>query len=81
MLGENPDIMTRLREEIITHVGLERPPTYDDLRSMKFLRAFVNGTHFSSCDYYKIIDNHSQKHYDFSHLCKLAIVSPTTHWY
>jgi len=43
MLGENPDITKRLREEIIAQVGLERPPTYEDLRSMRYLRAFVNG--------------------------------------
>jgi len=44
MLAENPDIVKRLRGEIIASVGLERSPTYDDLRSLKYLRAFVNGT-------------------------------------
>lgn len=42
MLAENPDIVRRLREEVLGHVGSERPPTYDDLRAMKYLRAFVN---------------------------------------
>jgi len=43
MLAEHPEIARRLREEIVTQVGLERQPTYPDLRSMKYLRAFVNG--------------------------------------
>jgi len=48
MLGENPEIVKRLRNEIIATIGLERPPTYEDLRSLKYLRAFVNGMHCSS---------------------------------
>lgn len=38
-----PDIMKRLRREILETVGSERQPTPDDLRDMKYLRAFVNG--------------------------------------
>jgi len=47
MLAENPEIVKRLRCEIINSVGLERAPTYEDLRSMKYLRAFVNGMSWS----------------------------------
>jgi len=43
MLAENPEMVKRLREEIISQIGLERAPTYADLRSMKYLRAFING--------------------------------------
>lgn len=42
MLAENPQIVQRLRDEITERVGSKRAPTYDDLRSMKYLRAFVN---------------------------------------
>ena len=38
-----PDITKRLREEILEKVGTARSPTYDDIRDMKFLRAFING--------------------------------------
>lgn len=44
MLAENPAILERLREEILLSVGNSKPPTYDDLRSMRFLRAFINGS-------------------------------------
>ena len=38
-----PDITKRLREEVLEKVGTARSPTYDDIRDMKFLRAFING--------------------------------------
>jgi hypothetical protein len=38
-----PDIRVRLREEVLNDVGLNREPTFDDIRNMKYLRAFVNG--------------------------------------
>ncbi|KAJ7755198.1 cytochrome P450 [Mycena metata] len=44
MLAEHPDIAARLRKEIIDTVGSSRMPTYDDLRGMKYLRAFINET-------------------------------------
>ena len=43
MLAEHPEIHKRLREEVLTRVGTRRP-TYDDIRDMKYLRAFINGT-------------------------------------
>jgi hypothetical protein len=43
MLTQRPDIVTRLREELLEKVGPTRRPTYDDIRDMKYLRAFVNG--------------------------------------
>lgn len=42
MLAEHPDVMQRLRAEVLTKVGTRRP-TYDDIREMKYLRAFING--------------------------------------
>ncbi|KAJ7031138.1 cytochrome P450 [Mycena alexandri] len=44
MLAEHPDIAERLRKEILDTVGSSKMPTYDDLRGMKYLRAFINET-------------------------------------
>jgi Cytochrome P450 len=37
-LGRHPKVFQRLRAEIIDTVGLERPPTYNDLKDMKYLQ-------------------------------------------
>lgn len=42
MMCEHPDMVTRLRSEILGKVG-NRRPTYEDIRDMKYLRAFLNG--------------------------------------
>lgn len=39
-LARNPEIVKKLREEIIEHVGLDRPPTYADLKGMKYLQVY-----------------------------------------
>ncbi|KAJ7736572.1 cytochrome P450 [Mycena maculata] len=41
-LSMYPDVCTRLREEILTHVGPTRRPTYNDIKDMKYLRAVIN---------------------------------------
>ena len=43
-LSEHPDVLKRLREEILSVVGPTRRPTYDDIRNMKYLRAVINET-------------------------------------
>ncbi|KAF9236404.1 cytochrome P450 [Melanogaster broomeanus] len=43
MLSQHSDVLARLREEILTKVGGRRP-THDDLRDMKYMRAFINET-------------------------------------
>ncbi|KIY63685.1 cytochrome P450 monooxygenase pc-2 [Cylindrobasidium torrendii FP15055 ss-10] len=43
-LSMYPDVMTRLREEVLMVVGSVRMPTFDDIREMKFLRAVLNET-------------------------------------
>jgi cytochrome P450 len=43
MLAENPQVLQRLRAEILEKVGPTRRPTFDDFREMKYLRAFING--------------------------------------
>jgi cytochrome P450 len=42
MLSEHPDIEQRLRQEIYEKVGQTGRPTYDQMREMKFMRAFLN---------------------------------------
>ncbi|KAJ7062885.1 cytochrome P450 [Mycena amicta] len=44
MLAEHPEILEKLRAEILETVGTSRMPTYDDFRNMKYLRAFLNET-------------------------------------
>lgn len=43
-LGRHPDAVKKLRDEIISVVGLERTPTYADLKSMKYLQNVMNET-------------------------------------
>ena len=46
MLSEHPDIEKRLRQEIYDIVGQTGRPTYDHMREMKYMRAFLNGNAF-----------------------------------
>ena len=41
-LSRYPEIFRRLREEILSALGTRRP-TYDDIKNIKYLRAFING--------------------------------------
>lgn len=43
-LARHPDIVSKLREEIIGTVGLERAPTYADLKGMKYLQNVLQET-------------------------------------
>lgn len=38
-LARHPEILKKLRAEIIEHVGVIRAPTYNDLKKMKYLQA------------------------------------------
>ena len=49
MLSEHPGIEKRLREEIYEKVGQTGRPTYDQMRELKYMRAFHNGMSFRSC--------------------------------
>ncbi|KAG8218218.1 cytochrome P450 [Butyriboletus roseoflavus] len=42
MLSQHPDVLARLRAEIIANVGVSSRPTHDNMRDMKYLRAFIN---------------------------------------
>ncbi|KAK6971681.1 cytochrome P450 [Favolaschia claudopus] len=43
MLAEHPQVLSKLREEILREIGQIARPTYDNLRDMKYLRAVLNG--------------------------------------
>ncbi|KAI9810352.1 MAG: hypothetical protein M1827_006319 [Pycnora praestabilis] len=43
-LSRHPEAVVKLRREIIETVGSSRPPTYEDLKSMKYLRHAINET-------------------------------------
>ncbi|KAH7911458.1 cytochrome P450 [Hygrophoropsis aurantiaca] len=43
-LATHPQVLARLREEILTKIGPTNRPTYDDIREMKYLRAVINET-------------------------------------
>ncbi|KAF9448161.1 cytochrome P450 [Macrolepiota fuliginosa MF-IS2] len=44
MLAEHPEVLKRLREEILEKVGPSKRPEYEDLKDMKYLRAVINET-------------------------------------
>ncbi|CAO2652227.1 Nn.00g005100.m01.CDS01 [Neocucurbitaria sp. VM-36] len=43
-LSMDPAITAKLRQEIVDIVGLQRKPTYEDLKSMKYLQHILNET-------------------------------------
>jgi hypothetical protein len=59
MLTQHPDIERRLREEIFAKVGPTESPTYEQIREMKFMRAFLNGIDFQSTLSYSNADKKS----------------------
>ncbi|KZT67253.1 cytochrome P450 [Daedalea quercina L-15889] len=44
LLAQHPDVLRRLREEVLTRVGPSRYPDFEDMREMKHLRAVINET-------------------------------------
>ncbi|KAJ6563339.1 cytochrome P450 [Mycena vulgaris] len=44
MLSGHPEVLAKVRSEILTTVGLARAPTPEDFREMKYLRAVLNET-------------------------------------
>ncbi|KAI9058872.1 cytochrome P450 monooxygenase pc-3 [Trametes sanguinea] len=41
-LAEHKDVLARLRAEVLSVVGPSARPTYDHIREMKYMRAFIN---------------------------------------
>ena len=44
MLAQEPQVLHRLRQEVLNQVGNSRRPTLDDFKYMKYMRAVINGT-------------------------------------
>lgn len=42
-LSQHPEVLTKLRKEILDRVGVGRAPNTDDLRECRYLRAVING--------------------------------------
>jgi cytochrome P450 len=42
-LSQHPTVLARLRKEILNRIG-SRYPTFDDIKEMKYLQAFINGS-------------------------------------
>ena len=70
MLTQHPDVEHRLREEIFEKVGATGSPTYEQMREMKYTRAFLNGTYQYILESNARIDFTFQRFSDFTHLCK-----------
>ena len=43
-LSKHPEVVARLRREILGRLGPDQPPTYDDLKKMRFLQHVMNET-------------------------------------
>ncbi|KAF8164824.1 cytochrome P450 monooxygenase pc-3 [Crassisporium funariophilum] len=44
MLAEHPEVLQKLRQEILEKIGDSRRPTFGDMKEMKYLRAVINET-------------------------------------
>jgi hypothetical protein len=53
MLTQRPDVLKRLREEILGKIGYSRP-TFEQMKDMKYLRAFINGTSYYFFDFWNV---------------------------
>ncbi|EMD35976.1 hypothetical protein CERSUDRAFT_115922 [Gelatoporia subvermispora B] len=43
-LAEHPEVMQKLRAEVIEHCGTSKPPTFENIKAMRYLRAVINET-------------------------------------
>ena len=43
-LSNHPEIVSKLRREILERIGPNKPPTYDDLKDMRYLQHVMNET-------------------------------------
>ena len=46
MLADHPDVLARLRKEVLDTLGPTGKVNPENLREMKYLRAVLNGKHF-----------------------------------
>lgn len=49
MLAEHPDVLARLRREVLETLGSNGKVSPENLREMKYLRAILNGKRFTTC--------------------------------
>ena len=45
MLADHPDVLARLRKEVLDTLGSNGKVNHENLREMKYLRAVLNGQH------------------------------------
>ena len=43
LLSQHPDVLERLRAEVLEKVGAIRRPDFDVLKELKYMRAVING--------------------------------------
>ncbi|KAJ7755156.1 cytochrome P450 monooxygenase pc-3 [Mycena metata] len=48
MLAQHPEMAKRLRSEVLEKIGSSRRPTHEDMKTMPYLRAFINAAHYLS---------------------------------
>lgn len=42
-MAEHPAVLAKLRSEVLATVGPTDAPSYENIKEMKYLRAFING--------------------------------------
>ncbi len=45
-MTQHPEVLAKLRQEIMNMVGPTQRPTFEAIKDMKYLRAIINGTLF-----------------------------------
>jgi hypothetical protein len=70
-LSQHPTVLARLRKEILDRLG-SNYPTFDDIKEMQYLRAFINGLSLM-CLRHTLIFIISQKLYGEGTLMKPSI--------
>jgi hypothetical protein len=74
LLAMHPDVMKRLRDEILEQVGSTRRPDYDDIRDMKYLRAVINGMSQSSLTTKRAEERHTRNVEAIPHCVSLYLM-------
>jgi Cytochrome P450 len=76
-LSQHRNVLMNLREEILTKVGHNRAPTFDNVKDCRYLRAVINGT---SVDYYGDVFTdllwRSQRRFVYTQLCMYRSLFP-----
>lgn len=84
MLSQKPQVLKRLRQEILDRVGSSARPTHEDMRDLKYLRATINGTPHKGVHHMDCRNDHIslQKPLDYSLLCNFfPLCFPLGSWF